>query len=71
MHPSDSDALPDFETARRIVETARLIERTHSQADLARIAEMTLQDADDFADDRTKELMVNALYGEQHLGDAW
>ena len=70
MHPSDPD-LPDLATARRIVETARLIERTHSQANLARIAEMTLQDADDFADDATKRLIAAAIYGEQHLGDAW
>ena len=71
MHPSDSDTLPDFETARRIVETARLIERTHSQADLARIAEMTLQDADDFADDHTKRLIAAAIYGEQNLDGRW
>lgn len=70
MHPSDPD-LPDYETARRIVATARLIERTHSQAGLARIAEMTLTDQDDLADDHTKALMVNALYGEQNLDGRW
>lgn len=71
MLPSDSDTLPDYETARKIVEMNMLIERTTSPQDLARIAEMTLQDADDFADDATKELMVDAIYGEQHLDGRW
>jgi hypothetical protein len=71
MHPSDSDTLPDYETARKIVEMNALIERTTSPQDLARIAEATLQDADDFADDRTKRLMVDALFGEQNLDGRW
>lgn len=71
MLPSDSDTLPDYETARKIVEMNMLIERTTSPQDLARIAEMTLQDADDFADDATKRLIAAAIYGESTLGDAW
>jgi hypothetical protein len=70
MRHSDPD-LPDLETARKIVAMNALIERTQSPQDLARIAEMTLQDADDFADDATKRLMTDAIYGEQNLGDAW
>jgi hypothetical protein len=71
MHPSDSDTLPDYETARKIVEMNALIESTTDPKHLAWIAEMTLQDADDFADDATKELMVDAIFGEQNLGGAW
>lgn len=63
--------LPDYETARLVVEMTALIERTQSHQDLARIAEMTLTDEDDFADDHTKRLMEDALYGESTLGDAW
>jgi hypothetical protein len=71
MLPSDSDTLPDYETARKIVEMSALIERTQSPRDLARIAEMTLTDEDDFADDQTKRLMMDAIYGEQNLDGRW
>ena len=38
---------------------------------LERVAEATLHDDDDFADDATKRLMVDALYGEQNLDGRW
>ena len=71
MHPSDSDTLPSYEEARQIVEMSMLITRTESPRDLARIAEATLTDEDDYADDRTKALIAAAIYGESTLGDAW
>lgn len=70
MHPSDSD-LPSYEQARQIVAMSSLINRTQSPQDLARIAEMTLTDEDDYADNHTKRLMADAIYGESTLDGRW
>lgn len=62
----DETGLPTLAEARLVVHLHRTTENA-SHADLARLGEEFLTDADDFADDQTRQLLADAIYGEATL----